>query len=615
MSWLVKLYNTYNFHEKSVGVKSDSSEKSRERFLMPMHHSTQTAHIEVTVDAEGNFIKAEVIPKSDSETVIPVTEKSENRTAAGYPHGLSDNLGYISSIESKSAPQNYEKYKSQLKSWLDFEENPMIKAVYLYISKDSIIKDLIGYKILPSDENGKLLDDKKLADKFEIYKVLVGELKRVFVRFSVVGMGATESATYKNIDVWNSWSRYQNHLLSNQTKALCYVTGKNEVAREYHPKKIRYSADQAKLISSNDSSNFTYRGKFTEPAQVVHIGYSVSSKAHAALTWLISKQAYKEGGHTVLAWSDKTLTAPNPFGPFDETNYLADTNEQYSKQLRSLLSGYQVKIDKTENVNIIALDSATTGRMSVIYYREFNTEDYVNRLMQWYNTCKWEKRYFLKGDKVLRTCIAAPSPKDIYFACYGYVIDDKLYHQLIGRLLPCISEAKPLPFNLVIAAIRKVSNRQSFEESYQWEDCLNTVCALIKKYYKKEDSAMALNEQNNHRDYLYGRLLAVAELLEKAALKENDDKRATNAERYFTQMSARPFKTWKIIEEALQPYIARLGPKAIFYSKIIDDIMFAFKEEDFLADRPLSGEYLLGYHNQRKALYAKKDKDTEEQQK
>ncbi len=50
-----------------------------------------------------------------------------------------------------------------------------------------------------------------------------------------------------------------------------------------HPSKIRNSGDKAKLISGNDESGFTYRGRFaSKRSQAVSVGYVVSQKAHNA---------------------------------------------------------------------------------------------------------------------------------------------------------------------------------------------------------------------------------------------------------------------------------------------------------------------------------------------
>ena len=116
---------------------------------------------------------------------------------------------------------------------------------------------------------------------------------------------------------------------------------------------------------------------------------------------------------------------------------------------------------------------------------------------------------------------------------------------------------------------------------------------------------MSLEEDRTTRDYLYGRLLAIAENLENWALSSVNEKRETNAIRLFQRFSERPFTTWRTLEIALSPYKARLGGKANKLLRLMDQIINAFSPEDFTSDKPLSGEFLLGYHCQREALWSR----------
>ncbi|MGB5685648.1 MAG: type I-C CRISPR-associated protein Cas8c/Csd1, partial [Candidatus Electrothrix sp.] len=116
-------------------------------------------------------------------------------------------------------------------------------------------------------------------------------------------------------------------------------------------------------------------------------------------------------------------------------------------------------------------------------------------------------------------------------------------------------------------------------------------------------------------DYLYGRLLAIAERIEEVALNVGGEKRPTNAARLMQRFADRPFSTWRNIELSLQPYMQRLqGARAGFLTnskKELDAVMDAFSPEEFREDRPLSGEFLLGYHCQKQEWRNKKsDKDT-----
>ena len=92
MSVWQQLYETYNEHLDEVGELSTRWE-GQTFTLLPVSHTTQTAHITVHITPEGEFHSAEVIPKGQGTTLIPCTEDSAGRAGsvvAPYPlHDLS----------------------------------------------------------------------------------------------------------------------------------------------------------------------------------------------------------------------------------------------------------------------------------------------------------------------------------------------------------------------------------------------------------------------------------------------------------------------------------------------------------------------------------------------
>jgi CRISPR-associated protein Csd1 len=172
------------------------------------------------------------------------------------------------------------------------------------------------------------------------------------------------------------------------------------------------------------------------------------------------------------------------------------------------------------------------------------------------------------------------------------------------RMLPCIiGDTKRIPLDIVRSAFYRASNPVAMEK-WEWEKTLSIACALINK---QEGYNVALDQENNDRDYLFGRLLAIADVLERRALG-SEETRATNAIRYMNSFSKNPARTWKTIQESLQPYQARLGTKARFLSGLIDEVASRIRFEDF-NNKPLSGKYLLGFYSQRHELYQKKEKN------
>ena len=125
---------------------------------------------------------------------------------------------------------------------------------------------------------------------------------------------------------------------------------------------------------------------------------------------------------------------------------------------------------------------------------------------------------------------------------------------------------------------------------------------------------MALDESIDSRDYLYGRLLAVAEYIERTALQQAGEKRATNAERLMQRFADHPYATWRQLELSLAPYMQRLQNSSSAgllgrAKKILREIFEKFSPEAFQSPAKLSGEFLLGYHCQMSAFYTKSEKD------
>jgi CRISPR-associated protein Csd1 len=264
----------------------------------------------------------------------------------------------------------------------------------------------------------------------------------------------------------------------------------------------------------------------------------------------------------------------------------------------------------------MGLDSATPGRMAISFYRELAGSDFLKRLDDWHESCTWIHNYRYievqdeRSGKTKRKYIpfiGAPAPSDIAEAAYAtnnngkFQVDEKLSKATVARILLCIIDGQPIPRDLVESVVRRASNRIVIED-WQWSKVLTIACALFNKHNRKENYDMALDPNRKTRDYLYGRLLALAESLEEWALNKAGEDRPTNAARLMQRFSERPYSTWRTIELALTPYKARLGGKSKKRQRMIDEVVAAFNENDFINDRRLSGEFLLGYHSQREFL-------------
>lgn len=125
---------------------------------------------------------------------------------------------------------------------------------------------------------------------------------------------------------------------------------------------------------------------------------------------------------------------------------------------------------------------------------------------------------------------------------------------------------------------------------------------------------MALEPDRIARDYLYGRLLAVADHMERRALRLAGERRETSAARLMQRFADHPYSTWRNIELSLSPYKNRLRTKRPSFlnemERQLDEINGKFQAEHFVDDHRLSGEFLLGYHCQRQELWNKSKGDS-----
>jgi len=603
MGWINALYETYENCSEMIGRIDDD-----ETVLLPISHSTQNAQIEMTIDINGNFVRAKKVDKEDAVTIIPVTEDSGTRSSGIAPHPLCDKLCYIAGDYSqycseKDMKEYFQKYISQLEDWCtSLYSHEKVKAIYKYLKKEHVIADLIEEKVLELDEKNILSD--------KLNKIQGIAQTDAFVRFIVEKQGERKYTG----EVWLDNTLYQSFIEYYKSKGnkkdICYITGNVVVCSDKHPSKIRNSADKAKLISANDESGFTYRGRFTEKGQAASVGYEASQKAHNALRWLIQKQGYKKDGAAIVAWAVNGSDIPEPLADSDDIFHEvikdADTAKSYAERLNKALSGYSADLDVKTKIQVIALDAATTGRLSITYYRELNGSEFLERIKEWHSQCIWRHRY-KKDENGYYSFIGAPSPREIALAAYGteqnglLKADEKLIRSTVERLLLCIIDKSRIPPDILRSAVNN-AGRPMAMSGYNWQRVLSNTCALIKKYRydksnKKEEWDMALDQANKDRSYLFGRLLAVADRVEYLTY-EQGEKRETNAKRYMSVFSRRPAKTWKIIYENLIPYLNKMMPgQKIKYENIIDEIGSLFEDGDF-NNEPLSELYLLGYYCQ-----------------
>jgi len=628
MGLFQNLIQTYEKSSDAVGVVKieEDGSANEKKTLLPVCHMTFKSEICVTIDKWGKFVNA-IRDNKEITIVIPCTESSSGRSSGIAAHPLCDQIDYVAGINDEKTKA----YLSELKSW---KENIIeLNAIHTYVEGKTIINDL--------SNNGIFKDSEYQSEKEDNTEKQIDneKIRKIGIRFSVIVDGDIINV-WESKDLRNFWiSRLNNRTSSD----FDYLSGKDiRQKATQHPKNINSKTGNAKLLSCNDSSGFTFRGRFAKQDDAVLIDFVQSQKMHQMLRWIIANYGYSVDSQVIVTWSVdsdtevKVKAQENSYELFGHMNTVETGVDilskissyiyaDYSQKMKKILQGYG-KADGIKQhyrkICIAVFDAATTGRMGLVFYQEFPENTYLESIVKWHSdtsyfltTWKKEKDEEGKDKNIPIYYIGAPSYDDILFAVYGKSHGDKSYDVLKKKmrkqLLECMFGNVYFPRSLVQMAVNRSSNPMSFTDSSgkfsekDWRRSINITCALARKYYKqqKEEIELALNPERRDRDYLYGRLLAVAEKMERTALFKADkqDTRPTNATRLMSAFQVKPYSTWGQIYTQLIPYKNQLNG-AGYYQSLIDGIMALFKSDDYEDNSPLSPLYLLGYSAQNMEL-------------
>ena len=560
----------------------------RDDFL-PLYHKSIVSEYEISITPDGEYIPGSFV-NAKADIIIPYSEASINRTGTKIaPHPLVDSLANISpecAAMKKKAKSTGESapsvYLQNLEDWCNSPyAHPLVQSIFKYHQMGTIYTDIINDSKEPDfqiDPNAKV----RIRIKDE----------------------HGEECPWEDRSVAKAWINYYSSTQSSE-KDICYISGEYEPTASLCPKII----GNAKLISSEEGAFIRYSGdRFANEKAAFAVSSLAVEKSHNALNWLRDNQAIWLGTNTFyLVFSTNNDLMPDIMrdvedDPFSEPDVDVDTGEIMSTSLRKSLHGYLKPGSELDNVVICGFETATPGRLSVIYYEEINSANFIKRLEQWYESCC--SYVYSKETGELR--YYTPSPLSIIRYTYGLSkeseSDKKQLYALTQRLIPCIVESRKIPSDIVNAIVRRVSSRPDMEY-WEREKTLNIASAIIRKDYNdrkgREVYGMAINESSNDRSYLFGRLLAYMENIESYALYKANMKRKTEAEKLIFRFSKKPLSTYKHLYEHLTIYFKKVNNDALVHrwKNEISEIASRLSPDD-LKDTPLDAIYILGYHAQ-----------------
>lgn len=588
MGLFQKACETYEYHKNLAGKFFLDRNP-----LLPLSHMIKDVQLEIVINANGDFCSAKKLIKAKKgeysefsmDTIIPTTiESTGSRTSSKIaPYPLCENIGYL-----QCGSKKYEAFVKQLIAW---ETSPYgdekLTAIRRYLEKGTIIEDLQKENLIQKDSDSS------------------------FIRWRVIGVKSREEACWKDRELFRKWSEYYELLVSKEfAKGICMITGEEISLAPSTPKKILNQHANAKLISSDDKYNFVFRGRFKSSNQANSIGYISFQKVYVVLQWLLNNDfaSFRVDDRKYIIWNPKGHKVMNIIqSPFGNKSKELFTPSDYRRELNDTFTGFREALPTTEDVVIACFDAATTGRLALVYYNELMASDFLDRINNWYASCYW---YFYKN-------VQSPTLYNIVRFAFGsqrgnkedstIEIDEKVLKLHMQRLFTCMIEQAHLPYDIVRALTIKASMPLCYNKKNR-EDILFVANAIIRKYFNdkahKEVWTMSLDKNNADRSYLFGRVLAVMEQVERQTYNLGES-REPNAIRLQAAFCARPYSTMAVLYERLNPYFTQLYPGSRKkYKDLLGEIIEKLDmTDDSLKNRPLEPQYLMGYFLQRNEFF------------
>jgi CRISPR-associated protein Csd1 len=431
---------------------------------------------------------------------------------------------------------------------------------------------------------------------------------------------ALESERRQNIRIHDRpaarelWARLSAGL--DKVEAACLVTGeRGPVARLHSAIKGVWNAQTsgASIVSFNLDAFTSYGHEQGENAPV-------SEAAAFAYTTALNHFLEKGSGHRIqigdastVFWAEavdaETATeATDVFASFFAINE-KDESEKVAGILKAIHDGLpieDIKPNLSLGVRFFVLALApNAARLSIRFY----IEDDFGVIA---------KRYA----KHVQRMRIEPPPRDAKVPMWRLLIEtatlgksENVMPNLAGEWMRAILTGARYPVTLLSALLMRL--RADHDVNALRVAIIKSV--LIRNFGDsfKREAPVSLDQENNEPGYLLGRLFAVYEHIQTAALGGNVN--ATIKDKFYGAAASQPRKIFPLLDKGSRPHLSKIGKDRKGYQVVLErkvaEIMEAMSpgEDPFPSHLPdkQQGLFALGYYHQRSDFFAKNNSKTE----
>ncbi|MEW6717225.1 MAG: type I-C CRISPR-associated protein Cas8c/Csd1 [Chloroflexota bacterium] len=547
---------------------------------------------------------------------VPEQVKRSVNVAANF---LCDNAAYVLGLTGKEAKdpayaqKRFEAFRKLNIEILSSVDTPQARAVVAFLQKH---------------------DPQTASQNSVIARHLEGLLEGGNLVFQVMGKNVLDHS-----EIRRAW---EGHKTGQKSTAMqCLVTGEVEPIERLHPdiKGVRDAQSKGASLVSFNLDAFTSYGR--EQGSNAPVSKRVASGYGVALNYLLSNQNPNRkiylGDTTVVYWADTAdKRYPSAFYAFLNPEYQQAQEEQEeeaegqeSKRKRAKEKEKQMgevaeSVQQGKAIDLAALreglDDSTrfyvlglapsAARLSVRFFLTEPFGVFAERIMQHYKDLEIQKEYpnqptYISPYRILAECV---SPKVTQR-------DDevkKSWSLLGGAFMRTILTGAPYPEGLYAAMLNRIRHDtdETNDGGRRRNVKINYIRAayikahLIRKYRRQgsnpyqEALQMSLNESYTHPAYVLGRLFAMLERAQKAAIGQ--DINATIKDRYFTSACATPASVFPTLLRLSQHHLNK-AEYGGYLERQIQDLLGMLEAKPFPTRLTLEeqGVFVLGYYHQR----------------
>lgn len=625
-----KLLNAYNYSLENNFVDNHNSEN--DTVLLPLYHTNLRSDgkniVEITLNSDGSLYNAEFIEK-DRSIIFPITEDSVARSGKNPPpHPLVDKLNYI----ENSKDVNHTNYLTQLNNWRNYlfesKDKDYLDLVYHFITTNSVL-NVIVENIFHDNEYGldgyNLKYSIKSKNKYVNKKI---DLSKVYITFKI-----NDFLENKNVDVTTNKSLHNSYIVYidsiKKNMGYCNISGDYQRLTSKH----RGLLGNAKLMSVSNNKE-TYYGRFKKGTDIVQVGYKTSEKIHLMLKFFLENKnssQWLSGQQYLINWfsddlnNEEQFDISHPFGNFEpyEDDIISqplvgsdnqDVGESFFKGRNN--------INENNKYFVAIIDKASNGRLSSKYFKELHLSSLINNLNRWSENYSFN--YYNAKNHEVKTF--SPALYKILVSSYGIerngslVLDnDNFKKDQFQKMIMSVVEGKDIPWNLVIQMKSNITQRLRYKDT--WQQLLFVALAILNNIEERRYTYM-IDRENTNRSYLFGRLLALYDRTEAATFnregsdRETDNKRVTNAQRFWTSFSNRPATIMNTLENKVKSYEKNLNSSnpglLVKIQKEKNEILGMLGDylDSSEINKPLSYDFIFGYYAETQFLFTRKKEES-----